>query len=647
MKKLINLWLSCFNNKDKVLYDAKGYLRDNNIWLIAYAKISKNKGALTTGPDKKTLDGISLKSLKNLRDLVLKGKYTWIGSKRIEIPKPGKKGLRPLSLPASSDKIVQEVLKIIIEPLFELNFSDSSHGFRKGRSCHTAMGQIDRDFKPVKWVIEGDIKKYFDTVDHKTLMAKVEEKIKDPLILKLISSGLKARIFFTNGTSFSSELGLPQGGILSPLLSNIYLDCFDKFMESKSELYNKGKTPKHNKQYEAARYYKKPLKGLISYDPFDSTYRKLVYVRYADDFIVGIRGPIKDAYKIKEEITKFLEQKLKISLNLEKTKISHIKSNVIFLGHRFIRKTVRVFTKFYTRKGSVFRKSKHQVFGLDGVYSKVIKKLMNLGMITFRKINKKFQIIGKSYVPFIPYPQSEIIQKYNCIIRGLSEWYKHAGNRRTILNFISYLLQYSAAKTLAQKYNTSMKKIFTLAGKDLSKPIKGLKAIGVTDQRIVEWESSIKKSSNGIAKTVNTITPIMYTQYHMIPRGIDFKYGFSWKPEYFKQLEKVSKKVTKGSLQKLEEELEEFLPKEFDFINVLTRGLNRSIKLFNASCTLCGTKNDIQIHHIKRVSSIKGKNSKEKRIKAFSMKQIPLCSSCHLTVHQGDWRKPPITPRQS
>lgn len=633
MKKLINLWLSCFNNKNKILYDAKGYLKDMNIWLIAYAKISKNKGALTVGPDNKTLDGITLKNLKNLRDLVLKGKYVWVGSKRIAIPKPKKKGVRKLALPAAADKIVQEVIRIIMEPLFELTFSDNSHGFRKGYSCHTALGQIDRDFKSVKWVIEADLKKYFDTINHKILMNKVKEKIKDALILKLISSGLKSRVFLPNKTSFSSELGLPQGGILSPLLSNIYLDCFDKFIESKSKSYNKGKTPKHNKQYEAARYYKKPLKGLISYDP---TYRKLVYVRYADDFILGIRGPIKDAYKIKEEIGQFLEQKLKITLNLEKTNISHIKSNIIFLGHRFIRKTIRVFTRFHTKKGPVFRKSKHQVFGLDGVYSKVIKKLMSLGMIAFIKINNKFKLIGKSYAPFIAYPQSEIINKYNCIIRGLSEWFKHAGNRRPTLNYISYLLQYSAAKTLAQKYNTSMKKIFTLAGKDLSLPIKGLKALGVTDQRIDEWKFSIKKSSNGIAKTDKTLSPIMYTKYNTIPGSIDFKHGISWKPEYLKILEKVNQKSTKGMLQKLEEGLEEFLPKEFDFLNVLTRGLNRSIKLFNASCTLCGTKENIQIHHIKRVSSIKGKNSKEKRIKAFSMKQIPLCSTCHLSVHQGN-----------
>lgn len=212
MKKLILLWLSIFNRKDRIIHDLAGYTKDINIWIMAYAKISKNKGALTAGPNKETLDGTTLNSLKKLRDLVIKGNYKWIGSRRIEIPKEGKKGNRPLSIPASSDKIVQEVIRIILEPVFELNFSDFSHGFRKGRSCHTALGQIDRDFKPIKWVIEGDLKSYFDTINHEILMKRIEEKIKDQTILKLIKNGLKTKIFMPNKSSFISELGVPHGG---------------------------------------------------------------------------------------------------------------------------------------------------------------------------------------------------------------------------------------------------------------------------------------------------------------------------------------------------------------------------------------------------------------------------------------------------
>lgn len=218
MKKLVKLWLINLNNKDKIYYDLTGFIKDINIWINAYMKIAKNKGGLTPGPDNETLDGMTLKQLENLKELICKGKYQWKGSKRILIPKPGKIDKRPLSIPATSDKIVQEVLRSILEPIFEFSFSDKSHGFRRGRSCHTALSMIDRDFKSAKWFIEGDLKKYFDTINHKILMSKIKIKIKDKNILKLIESGLKIKIFSPEGPKKVTKLnlGLPQGGILSP-----------------------------------------------------------------------------------------------------------------------------------------------------------------------------------------------------------------------------------------------------------------------------------------------------------------------------------------------------------------------------------------------------------------------------------------------
>lgn len=411
-------------------------------------------------------------------------------------------------------------------------------------------------------------------------------------------------------------------------------------MEEKIKSYNKGKQPRSNKVYEQARYRKTSLKGKISYDPFDPTYRKLVYVRYADDFLIGIRGPIKDCFIIKEEIKSFLKNELDISLNSDKTKITHIKDEVQFLGHRLIRKSTRVFTKFYTRKRRVFRKSKHHIFGIDAVRTKLLKKFKSLGLIGIMSKKKKPLIVGKSYPPFIPYQQSEIIEKYNSILRGLSEWWKFAGNRRTSIHYIAYLLKYSAAKTLAQKYGISMKKIFTLAGKDLSTPIKDIKAIGVTDQQIANWQKSVNKET----QTDRTIPPILYTTYSKIPKKQDILYGSNWKPEYIKMLEKLSGKQT--NLNKIEITLLKSLPKELDFLEVLTRGLSRGIKLFNAKCTLCKSEEEIQIHHIKSVSSIKGKNSKEIKRKAFSRRQIPLCKNCHLSVHKKDWRNKPSYPIQ-
>lgn len=148
------------------------------------------------------------------------------------IPKPGKPGkLRPLGIPAINDRLVQEVLRSIIEPIFELNFSDNSFGFRPNRSCHLALKLLNTRMKDSIWFVEGDIKSYFDTIDHSKLIHLISKRVQDPLILGLIRTGLKARVFTSDNSSFIPEVGTPQGGILSQLLSNIYLHELDLFME--------------------------------------------------------------------------------------------------------------------------------------------------------------------------------------------------------------------------------------------------------------------------------------------------------------------------------------------------------------------------------------------------------------------------------
>lgn len=205
------------------------------------------------------------------------------------------------------------------------------------------------------------------------------------------------------------------------------------------------------------------------------------------------------------------------------------------------------------------------------------------------------------------------------------------------MSYISYLLRFSAAKTLGQKFKLSISKVFDLAGKDLSRLIKDKKALGLTDLKISNWIKSVNKKSS----IVKECTPILYSKYSEIPIKEEIKFGKNWKPEYIKLLEKPSKKDPLYNMVPLDPSGEN----ELNFLKVLTRGLPRGIKLLNAVCSLCASKNDVQIHHLKKVSDLKGKNELEKRIKAFNSKQIPLCKNCHFSIHKNDWRQTPINPK--
>lgn len=292
------------------------------------------------------------------------------------IPKPGKPGkFRALGIPSINDRLVQEVVRSVIEPIFELTFLETSFGFRPNRGCHTALKFINTRMKDSSWFVEGDIKGYFDNIDHNTLIKLIKKRVKDPLTIELIKTGLKAKVFAENNRVHNPEGGTPQGGILSPLLSNIYLHELDKFIEELKKEYQGRKTrtdqlrvnPLASKLLRKglkSEYYRLKLPYRIVKDP---EYVNCKYVRYADDFLVGILGPRKMAQEIKERIGLFLKTVLKIELSNEKTKITHVKKNVPFLGYFIGRKTI-----FYLKNTY---KLKMVIPTLDADMSKAIARL--------------------------------------------------------------------------------------------------------------------------------------------------------------------------------------------------------------------------------------------------------------------------------
>ena len=327
-------------------------LFNKNLYLLAYGNIYSNQGAMTPGASEGTADGMTEDTIDQIIELMRYERYRFAPARRIYIPKKNGK-LRPLGLPSWPDKLVGEVVRLLLEAYYEPQFSDHSHGFRKGRGCHTALREIRDFWKGTTWFIEGDISDCFGSLDHEVMAGILAEKIHDQRFLRLIRHMLKAG-YLEDWEYHDTLSGVPQGGVASPVLSNIYLNKLDEFVERELiPRYTRGASRKRNPEYmrirhrretarrrgdrAAARDLLHQMRTLPSRDPMDPGYRRLRYSRYADDHILGFTGPKAEAEQIKAELTTFLRETLRLELNQDKTLISHARSQPArFLGYHII-----------------------------------------------------------------------------------------------------------------------------------------------------------------------------------------------------------------------------------------------------------------------------------------------------------------------
>ena len=331
---------------------------NREMFLYAYQKIASNEGNMTRGTDGKTIDGMSIQRIDDIIETLKTERYRPCPSKRTYIPKKNGK-LRPLGIPSVDDKLVQEVCRMILESIYEPTFESTSHGFRNHRSCHTALLDLKNRFQGCRWFVEGDIEGFFNNIDHDILIQILRERIRDERFINLIRKFLRAG-YMENWQFNSTYSGTPQGGIISPLLANIYLDQLDKYICEYKEKFDKGAKRAVNPEYkvfirehnllkkrlakstdEAERKsIKKEMKNstLRSFsvrasDDMDSSFKRLQYVRYADDFLIGIIDSKSDAEEIKRNLTDFISEKLKLKLSEEKTLITNAHKPARFLGY--------------------------------------------------------------------------------------------------------------------------------------------------------------------------------------------------------------------------------------------------------------------------------------------------------------------------
>lgn len=464
--------------KDAANKDLYRLLCNPELLTVAYNLIKSKPGNMTPGVDQETLDGMSEDLLNSMIQELRDQSYQFQPVRRVFIPK-GKTGKwRPLGVPSPRDKVVQKAMLMILESIYEPIFSEHSHGFRPGRSCHSALREIRKQWSGIKWVIEGDIQGCYDNVDHHILISILRRKIQDERFIQLIWKLLRAGVV-TDGKLEGSKLGTPQGGILSPLLANIYLNEFDTFLENISQeiKLNAQSSRRENLEYKKIRdkiyrlrtkrttdgiqkvkpsqeqlmeiqRLQKMQRLLPSKDPMDDNYQKMIFLRYADDWMVGIIGPKSFAKTVKGQIERFLEKQLKLQLSLEKTHITQGSSRKVrFLGYDI--QTGR--TSSFSGKSSKKRRSVGWQPRLFVPMNRLISKMADLNFCTKdgRGIKKKGWIV---------YPDEIIVERYNYMIRGLRNYYAPADNFGTSLNRIEYILKYSCAHTLAAKHRSRISK---------------------------------------------------------------------------------------------------------------------------------------------------------------------------------------------
>ena len=578
-------------------------LYNPEFYLTTYQKIQAKQGSMTAGTDGKTADGMGMKRINALIAKLRDFSYQPSPARRTYIPKAnGKK--RPLGIPSFDDKLVQEVVRMILESIYEPTFLNTSHGFRPKRSCHTALQYVQKNFTGVKWFVEGDIKGCFDHVDHHVLVNILRRRIQDEHFIGLIWKFLKAG-YMEDWVYHNTYSGTPQGSIISPILANIYLNELDVFMAQYAQTFRQGdkrrinpaykkpldkrrgkqewlKRNEHKISQEQKAAVKAEIDEINQYlrtipyvDPMDDGYKRLVYVRYADDFLIGVIGSKVDAKQVKADVGQFIRQQLLLELSQEKTLITHGSDFAQFLSFQITTSTEQNSTR---AKAGYIKRSYTGRIKLYVPKEKWLKRLLSYGAlkIQYDKNNGNKEI----WEPICRFglrnlDDLEILNQYNAEIRGLYNYYRIAHNA-TVLNNFLYVMKYSMYKTFAGKYRTSMRKIIQKYTKNRDFVITYQGKSG--EKSVVFYNQGMRRD-----------THVSATDPDIIGRARENR----------------------------------------NYTSLVQR-------LRGCQCERCGaTDVEIEIHHVKKLKDLSGRAEWERHMIARRRKTMALCHNCHVKLHAG------------
>lgn len=455
-------------------------LYNPEFYLLAYQNIAKSQGSMTAGADGQTLDGMSMERIERIIAKMKDHSYQPNPARRVYIAKKNSNKKRPLGIPSTDDKLIQEIIRMILEAIYEPTFSNNSHGFRPNRSCHTALKEITTLFTGAKWIIEGDIKACFDSFDHHVTIELLRKRIKDEAFISLMWKFLRAG-YMEQWEYHKTYSGSPQGSGMSPILANIYLHELDVFMDELKNNFDKGDTRnrKVHKDHDKVRWayrkaksnleanrteenlkaFKEAQKIMLStphLNEMDESYKRVQYNRYADDFLIAVNGSKEDAQSIKEQVRVFLENELKLIMSEEKTHVTHSSEKVRYLGY-----DIRVSRSQDTKRT---KKGLQRVwYGKVQLYmpkEKWIAKLRDYGAFKIKKDESGKEIWKPTHRGVLMHlDEVAIISKYNSEIRGLYNYYRMAINVCNLGKF-HFIMRGSCLKTLASKHDSSVMKMY-------------------------------------------------------------------------------------------------------------------------------------------------------------------------------------------
>ena len=581
---------SSADHKDGVFTRLYRYLLRDDVYKMAYKNIYANQGAATKGTDNDTADSFSQEYIDKIIMELSSGTYEPKPVRRTYREKKNGK-LRPLGIPSFKDKIVQDIIRMYLEAIYEPIFSDRSHGFRPGRSCHTALTQITKGFNGIKWFIEGDIKGCFDNIDHDVLLSILTRKIKDSKFINLIRKFLKAG-YMEEWKYHATYSGTPQGGILSPILANIYLNELDMKIDEIRKAFDKPAKRSSRHEYSAKKWQiekvikaikactnadekallitelKKLRKELCQIPAKDQSDKKIVYVRYADDFLIGVNGTKEECQQIKSLLKEYLTEHLRLELSDEKTKITHSSDCARFLGY-YVR--VRRNNQLKKRSDGVIQRTLNLSVELLVPLKDKIERFMLDNKIAIIDKDGKFKPMHRNAL--VNNTDLEIVDNYNAQTRGICNYYSMASNFGR-LDYFVYLMEYSCLKTLARKHQRSI-------GQMIDKYRYG-------KTWAIPYETKSGKKYMPIVRFTDMRAKRKSRYSHDIDKIVNPHYGFN-------ELDK---------------------------------------RISAKKCEICGAENiAFEIHHINKLKNLKGKELWEKVMISRKRKTLVVCKKCHYKIH--------------